>query len=334
MYWYYKYPLLAIGLVILIGLGYLVWKQLPRDVTDELLKDGETVGTQQKRPGPPDSATSSQRSASNETAGRPATDARRDPARVATPDAMTTRRLEKAEQQLQKENLLAARALARKVLAEDGDVPWFSETWDRAVTVVSEANTKLFNTDAPAPEKVSYIVESGDTLSGVADKYNTTIAAIQRSNDLDPTDPTIYPGSVLHIYKGDWNIRVFKEKFALVLMNGERVFKRYEVGIGRQNRTPAGVFRVKNKLREPAWTPPGRIIPYGDEENVLGTRWLGLEPIEDTRKSYKGYGIHGTWEPETIGTAASQGCIRMHNDDVNELFDIVPIGSRVVILNE
>ena len=64
---------------------------------------------------------------------------------------------------------------------------------------------------------------------------------------------------------------------------------------------------------------------------MLGTRWMSLKATGDTNKSLHGYGIHGTWKPETIGTKSSNGCIRMKNEEVNELFSIVPYNTPVKI---
>ena len=105
----------------------------------------------------------------------------------------------------------------------------------------------------------------------------------------------------------------------------------YKIGVGRQDRTPVGKFVIDLKEFEPDWWRPGKLVPFGEPENVLGTRWLGLTPIEGTSTGLRGYGIHGTWEPETVGTAASQGCVRMVNPEVEELYNIVPIGTKVVI---
>ena len=65
------------------------------------------------------------------------------------------------------------------------------------------------------------------------------------------------------------------------------------------------------------------MIESGSPENSLGTRWLGFDK--------KGYGIHGTVEPETIGQQVSQGCVRMLNEDVEELYDLLPRGTRVTV---
>ena len=107
----------------------------------------------------------------------------------------------------------------------------------------------------------------------------------------------------------------------------------YSVGIGRQGRTPTGTFKVASRIREPDWdspTPRGK-IPFGDKDNVLGTRWMQLKPTGNTNQNLRGYGIHGTWQPESIGHSLSNGCIRMKNRDVEELFSIVPLGTPVTI---
>ncbi len=332
MYWYYKIPLIALGIVAGIGLVYLTWTHLPEGLKSRL----PTHQSASAQPGSGDAAPpASQTGTARETAS-PAVQPRNPPPTAApsAPDlAEQEKRLATAERQLARDKLLAARELARKILESPGTQP-FSPLWERAANIVSRVNTVLINSDAPAPEKEAYEIREGDTLSAIAKRFHTTVEAIQKSNKLDPTSAVIYPGDVLHIYRGDWRITVKRSRFLLILYDGKHLFKLYPVGIGRQDRTPLGTFRVATKIREPAWTPPGRVIPYGDPENVLGTRWLGLAPTGDTDPTLKGYGIHGTWQPETVGTAASEGCIRMTNDSVNELFDIVPIGTPVLIEDE
>lgn len=326
MYWYYKYPAYVVLVLALFGIGYLIYSQLPGG--DAAPGDGvpSEVGTGPDGGDDPDAGKGP--GPGNVVPWGRGTEPR------APVGADVQRLLVAAETQLASDSLLAARALAHKVLGMTG-VQVYDPTWSRATAVVGKVNTVLVNSDAPAPEKARYKVKSGDTLVDIAAAHHTTVEALQRCNKrLDPTSSTIFPGMVLNIYEGDWSILVSKANFRLVLMDGEDVFKVYQVAIGRQDRTPPGVFRVKNKLREPAWTPPGKVIPYGDPENVLGTRWLGLQPIEDTDPTLISYGIHGTWEPDSIGSAASEGCVRMLNDDVNELFAIVPVGTRVTIEGE
>ncbi len=321
MYWYYKYPLYAILALLVFGLGYLVYKQLPSHVKDNLTITQAAVDDQ-------DAAAVSAPPAR----GTPATPVPvNDRGSATAVEALFARQLRAAQEQLANGNLVAARALAQQVL-KSGEVQLFDAAWNQAAKIVSRVNTELINSDAPAPEKVRYEIQSGNTLVEIAQRYRSTVGALQRGNSrLSPDVSRIFPGMVLNIYVADWSILVDKDAFKLLLMDGGTLFKVYDIAIGRQGRTPEGTFKVVNKLREPAWTPPGRNIPYGDPENVLGTRWLGLEATGDTDQALRGYGIHGTWEPESIGSAASEGCVRLQNDDVNELFDIVPVGTKVTI---
>lgn len=239
-------------------------------------------------------------------------------------------KLRLASQHLQAGELLDARNLTENVMLDPAIKP-YSETWFAAVSLLSSLNTRFLFSSAPCPEKVSYTVKNGDSLWKISRKFKTTIGMIQRANNLNETRPTIFPGQVLKIYQADWNIQVSKSHRFLLLRDGTRVLKGYLVGIGREDRTPVGTFIISNKQSEPVWTPPGRTIPYGDKENVLGTRWLGLAPTGETDHTLSGYGIHGTWEPKSIGKCCSNGCIRMLNKDVEEVFDIVPEGTPVTI---
>lgn len=111
----------------------------------------------------------------------------------------------------------------------------------------------------------------------------------------------------------------------LALMDGDSVVRLYDVAVGKVTTpTPAGQFQIVIRLEHPTWYGGGRPVPPG-VRNPLGTRWLGL--------SASGYGIHGTNVPASIGTAASRGCIRMHNRDVEELYSLVATGTKVEIIS-
>lgn len=112
----------------------------------------------------------------------------------------------------------------------------------------------------------------------------------------------------------------------LVLMSGAEALKVYDVAVGKASTpSPEGEFRIINRIPNPAWYQPGKVVAPG-KGNPLGTRWMGL--------SAKGYGIHGTNAPKSIGKAASHGCIRMRAVDLEELFDLVSIGVVVEIHGE
>lgn len=105
---------------------------------------------------------------------------------------------------------------------------------------------------------------------------------------------------------------------------GDEVAAAWEVGIGREgHETYLGSFVVGDKQEKPMWFPgPGQDpVPHGHPENPLGSHWVGWN-YPDGGKT--GLGFHGTDEPHTVGQAVSSGCIRMRDEDVGELFRIIP----------
>jgi lipoprotein-anchoring transpeptidase ErfK/SrfK len=112
----------------------------------------------------------------------------------------------------------------------------------------------------------------------------------------------------------------------LVLIENGRIVKTYAVAVGApKTPSPTGTFLVVTRVPDPAWYQPGKVVAPGPG-NPLGPRWIGL--------SQKGYGIHGTNSPRSIGEAKSHGCIRMRNSDVEELFELVDIGDVVELRAE
>ena len=112
----------------------------------------------------------------------------------------------------------------------------------------------------------------------------------------------------------------------LAVLEDGRVLKVFPVAVGADDSpSPDGEFQIINRLSNPTYYHPGKVIPAGPA-NPLGSRWIGL--------SLKGYGIHGTNAPRSIGKAASHGCIRMAKRDLEHFFDMVRVGDTVVIRAE
>ncbi|NLB54707.1 MAG: L,D-transpeptidase family protein, partial [Lentisphaerae bacterium] len=177
-------------------------------------------------------------------------------------------------------------------------------------------------------EKQEYIIKPGDTLDAISKKFKTTIELIQKSNNIKGS--IIRPNDKLRIFSAELLIEVSKSRNDLVLYVNGRFFKRYQVGTGKYGTTPVGTFQIKDKIVDPPWWNEGHLIPFGTKENVLGTRWLSIVATGDTPQ-VSGYGIHGTWENDTIGHQSSAGCVRLVNSNVEELFMLVPIVTKVVI---
>jgi lipoprotein-anchoring transpeptidase ErfK/SrfK len=126
-------------------------------------------------------------------------------------------------------------------------------------------------------------------------------------------------------------IKTNERRLYFVLGDGKAL--RYKVAVGKPSKQWAGATRVSGKYVNPAWTPPAEVradnpklpgvIPGGSPRNPMGPRALTLAGGE--------YAIHGTNRPQSIGTFASYGCIRMHNHDIVDLFERVGVGTQVVV---
>ena len=112
----------------------------------------------------------------------------------------------------------------------------------------------------------------------------------------------------------------------LALVEDGAVKKVYRVAVGRESSpSPTGTFAITRRVENPTYYHEGKVVPPGPG-NPVGTRWMGL--------SRKGYGIHGTNDPRSIGKAASHGCIRMRQRDLEELYAEVRRGDTVEIVGE
>ena len=109
----------------------------------------------------------------------------------------------------------------------------------------------------------------------------------------------------------------------LAMFENGRVIRVYRVAVGKTSTpSPVGEFKIVNRVSNPTYYHKGQVIGAG-KGNPVGTRWMGL--------SAKGYGIHGTNQPNSIGRAASTGCIRMSKQDLEEFFAMVSAGDSVQI---
>jgi len=112
----------------------------------------------------------------------------------------------------------------------------------------------------------------------------------------------------------------------LAVLEGGNVIATFPVAVGAAHSpSPTGTFQIVSRVANPTYYHSGSMVPSG-KDNPVGTRWLGL--------SRKGYGIHGTNAPNSIGHAASHGCIRLRNRDIERLFPLLHVGDTVEIHGE
>ncbi len=184
-------------------------------------------------------------------------------------------------------------------------------------------NMKILFSPLKTDYSTIYEVKSGDTLTAIAKKFNTTVGLLKKSNGLNSN--LIRIGRRLKVVTAKVSIIVDKSQNILTLKINDEIIKVYPCSTGEFNITPLGKFKIENKLVNPVWFKTGAVVPPESPENILGTRWMGFNS--------SGYGIHGTTEPESIGKQITAGCIRMYNKDVEELYDIVPVGTEVTIID-
>lgn len=160
----------------------------------------------------------------------------------------------------------------------------------------------------------------------------TTTAAAARlvRTHLVKTPPTVTTARLAHRYPTI--LAVDRSRFRISLFKHLRRVQTYPIAVGQVGlETPAGRYRIRNKAVDPAWHVPnspwagslaGQVIPGGAPDNPIKARWLGV---------YDGVGVHGTSDRASIGSNASHGCIRMLVEDVEKLYDEVPVGTPIFI---
>lgn len=186
-----------------------------------------------------------------------------------------------------------------------------------------DLNIKLIFSSTITPKSLLYEIKPGDSIAKIAKEFKTTPELIIKSNNL--AGDKIFSGRKIKVWNAPLTIVVDKSQNMLMLKSDEEIIKTYTVSTGKNNSTPAGRFKIVNKLVDPTWFKAGAVVPAQSPENVLGTRWLGFD--------LKGYGIHGTVEPQNLGKQITQGCVRMANPEVEELYTLVPVGTEVTIVD-
>jgi lipoprotein-anchoring transpeptidase ErfK/SrfK len=235
--------------------------------------------------------------------------------------------------------LVEAAAVLTRVFRAELDAPWATEpsdldTWVALLRDVHRRYRWDPRVDWP---HVEIAVQPGDGLTTIRQRViaqNPGLALstglIARANRLGDGG-VIHAGQVLRVPTEPVTVLVDVSKNWLLYSIGPDVVEAWPVGTGADGKeTLLGEFVVGKKQSNPTWWPRNKEpVPFGHPDNPLGTRWLGWRvPGSDTDTSF---GFHGTWLPETIGEAASEGCVRMRNEDVEVLYEILPQDSRFLV---
>ena len=183
---------------------------------------------------------------------------------------------------------------------------------------------------ADDPLCAAHVVQSGEYLSTISRPYDVPWQFIAHVNRIE--DPRrVRAGARLKVVNGPFHVVVDKSDYRadayLVGPDGPVFIRSFKVGLGEHGSTPAGQFVVRkhSKLENPEWTNPrtGKRYLADDPTNPVGEHWVGLRGIDDQTEQMKGYGLHGTIEPDSIGTEASMGCVRFMPDDIALLFTML-----------
>jgi lipoprotein-anchoring transpeptidase ErfK/SrfK len=161
-------------------------------------------------------------------------------------------------------------------------------------------------------------------LAAVVAVFGLTSGAAQARGDMVPFSAGYRPGTIV--------VATRERRLYFTLGNGSAIS--YPVGVGRAGMQWSGASTIDGKYIQPAWEPPADIrrenpklppmIPGGSPHNPMGVAAMTVAGTD--------YAIHGTNEPGKIGHFVSHGCIRMYNEDVMELFEHVPLGTPVVVV--
>lgn len=248
----------------------------------------------------------------------------------ATPDADNLPVTPRAEalllagrQGLQQQDLVTARTKLNEALQLGVEPQELTQLRADLVRLGDETvfSSRIFEQD-PLVER--YIVQPGDSLGKIATRNHISAGLLARINQIRNVN-LIRAGQSLKVVKGPFHAVVDRRAFTLDVYLGDVFVKQYRVGLGVDGSTPSGKWEVAVKLVNPTYYPPrgGDILPADDPRNPLGERWIGLTGVGGEALGQARYGIHGTIEPDSIGQEASLGCIRMYNEDVEFLYDLL-----------
>lgn len=185
------------------------------------------------------------------------------------------------------------------------------------------------------PYAYRYVVKPGDVIIHIVrrEKLYVPDQGIQRINRI--ADPRkMRAGQWLKLVRGPFDAIVTRKTYTLDLYHHGMFVKSYRIGLGQDGRTPVGKWVVRARVSQAPWTTSdgSRIIYYGQEGYPLGRGgcWISLASADPNTEDLPGFGIHGTNEPDSIGRDASLGCIRLLDDDIEELFGLLYDGMSKV----
>lgn len=198
------------------------------------------------------------------------------------------------------------------------------EERSRAIELFHSITTELFLSSVHNEFSDNYVVQPNDSFDRIARKYKISNNLLYDLNNRPRGKAMLHPNDNLKVPKGEPRLVVQKRDFTASLYFGNYLVRQYIIAHGRNNNTPVGSTSIISMTIDPEKSAQGPNDPRGE----MKLRWIGLDKYAGDRT---GFGFHGTQYPDSIPGMSSAGCIRMKDDDVVELYDIVRIGNKVEI---
>jgi hypothetical protein len=175
-----------------------------------------------------------------------------------------------------------------------------------------------------------YKVKPGEQFRTIGIQCKVPFEILMEINNIARPE-ALQAGEIIKIIYGPFHARVYLSTYTMDLYLQNTFVRSFPVGLARADReTPTGVWLVKpdGKLISPTWTDPdtGKTYQAQDTDYPLGSRWIGLEGIKGDAVGRTGFAIHGTKDPNQIGSATSRGCIRLHNGDAKLIYNLLMPG--------
>lgn len=342
-----------IGMVVLVALGYLLWPNRGEDTDQDSLVDANTPAPKvasenaietvlQATEFPVTTSTTSPQHMELPKA-LPAGQASPSAPTPAVREVAFNSQVEKAVQEsmaLLRQNpnrLVEVRTRLNDLMLES-----MTETQRELVrqALGQCADKWLFSRHVYADDPLCghYNVLSGDQFRRIGLKYKVPYEILMKVNGI-ANAYDLKADSRIKIINGPFHAKVYRSTYRMDLYLQQTFVKSYKVGLGAPGQeTPTGTWLVKQgeKLIQPPWPDPvtGRYFTKDDPDYPLGSRWIALQGVDGEALGRSGFAIHGTKDPETIGTRSSHGCIRLYNGDVKEVYDLLLDGvSKVLVFD-
>lgn len=268
------------------------------------------------------------------------------PSAPATPTVVSgsfRKTLDEARAQAEAGKLLPARQSLSAALVSGQLSPADAEA---ARAQLMKINDRLFFSPDKFPDDPlggTHTVQPGEQLAKIAAKYGVTWELLCRINGMS-NPRKLQAGKPIKVIRGPFHAVVSKSAFRMDLYLGSpgepgaTYVTSFGVGLGKDSSTPTGKWNVKpgGKVKNPVYySPRGEgVIGADDPKNPLGEYWLALEGAGGEAVGKESYGIHGTIEPQSIGTMSSMGCIRMLNEDVARVYEMLVDGKSTVVVKD